>query len=200
MQLVSRRVTLGLAILGLSGCAAGPSGAADSSNPSLAQRSSGAVAPCPGFENIARATTPNGRPLVTAFGSLTGVSTRQGVRLAPPRGPSAEDSVTNRLLGVQVTSPVTMPVGRGRDLARQMEQLYPPNLRQAGIGGEVVLLVLVDAHGAVHSVRVGRSSGYPEIDRAAQTLIQRTRFDPAIAGTCSVPYILRLPVGFKTGP
>lgn len=88
MQTVPRLVTLGLAILSLSGCAAGTTGTADGSNPSLAQGPRGALAPCPGYENLATATLPDGRLLVEAFGSLGGVSNRQGVRLAPPRGPS----------------------------------------------------------------------------------------------------------------
>jgi protein TonB len=191
---------LGLAIASFSGCAAGAPQAEGSLSPSQAGRPTGGVAACPGYENLATATLPDGRSIVTAFDSLARVSSpgRQGVRLDGRRGPSAADSMTNRLLGVQVAQPVGMDASQLRSLAQQMEQLYPANLRQAGIGGEVVLLVLIDAQGAVRQTRVGRSSGYNDMDGAAVTLIQRARFNPAIAGGCGVPYVLRLPVSFKT--
>ena len=60
-----------------------------------------------------------------------------------------------------------------------MARDYPPELRTAGIGGRVLAYYFVDATGRVQDARVGRSSGYAELDRAAIEMGEVMRFAPA---------------------
>ncbi len=56
---------------------------------------------------------------------------------------------------------------------------YPVSFQRAGIGGTVRLLLWVDSAGAVDFVNLGRSSGLPELDRAALQVAPSLRFEPA---------------------
>lgn len=62
--------------------------------------------------------------------------------------------------------------------------IYPPRARRAGLQGEVVLRIRVGADGLPREVRVIRSSGHAELDRAAQRQVMaRWRFEaPQVDG------------------
>ena len=60
---------------------------------------------------------------------------------------------------------------------------YPPESRAAGEHGVVILRLIVDANGRPTSVTVGRSSGYPRLDRAAVEAGWRSRVRDAGAGS-----------------
>lgn len=176
-------------VLLLPACAAGP---APSSQPS------GPEAACPGYADVATARIPDGRLLLQAFDSAARASAgnpRQ-TTVVTGRGPSAEDTATNRLLGVQVTASPHMDIPARHSFARQILEAYPPELRQARIGGSVLLVALVDTQGRVRETRIASSSGHRRMDDAAADVLRRARFEPAMAGDCRVPYLLRLPVGF----
>jgi protein TonB len=57
---------------------------------------------------------------------------------------------------------------------------YPPEARRAGIEGQVVLVLRLDATGAVSSVSVVAAPS-PELARAAADGARRFRFSPALA-------------------
>ena len=58
---------------------------------------------------------------------------------------------------------------------------YPPAAARAGVTGQVVLLVDIDAQGNVINVRVEKSSRNRDLDRAAQEAPRKKkwRFNPA---------------------
>jgi TonB family protein len=56
---------------------------------------------------------------------------------------------------------------------------YPPLLRDAGIGGQVVVWMYVEANGEVTKTQVAKPSGYPALDEAALKLAPIMRFRPA---------------------
>ena len=60
---------------------------------------------------------------------------------------------------------------------------YPPESRAAGEHGVVILRLVVDANGRPTSVTVGRSSGYPRLDRAAVEAGWRSRVRDAAPGS-----------------
>ena len=66
-----------------------------------------------------------------------------------------------------------------------------------GIGGTVTLWVLVDASGQVEDVRALRSSGQPELDRAAMDAIRRSRYSPARRAGAAVPSWTQQQIVFK---
>jgi protein TonB len=57
---------------------------------------------------------------------------------------------------------------------------YPPEARRAGVEGLVVLVLRLDAAGAVRGVRVV-SAPSPDLARAAEEGARRFRFSPALA-------------------
>jgi len=59
------------------------------------------------------------------------------------------------------------------------EVSYPEELRSEGIEGQVVLKMIVGADGSVESVSIAGSSGYDEMDRAAEAAAYQYRFSPA---------------------
>lgn len=56
---------------------------------------------------------------------------------------------------------------------------YPEELRSEGIEGQVVLKMIVGADGSVEHVSLVVSSGYDEMDRAAEAAAYQYRFSPA---------------------
>ncbi len=64
------------------------------------------------------------------------------------------------------------------ELKKFSEATYPPDALDAGVGGEVALLVDIDAEGRVMAAEVTRSGG-EEFDRAAREAVLRFEFSPA---------------------
>lgn len=82
---------------------------------------------------------------------------------------------------------------------RAMERAYPATLKDAGIGGRVLLWVFVTESGEVGNVRVYESSGYPQLDAAAEKVMRETAtFSPAMNREQRVPVWVALPVTFQT--
>lgn len=67
----------------------------------------------------------------------------------------------------------------GRQIERVLQQRYPTMLREAGIGGTVVLYVFVDENGLPTNTQVQQSSGYPQLDAAAAQVVDEMEFSPA---------------------
>jgi TonB family protein len=82
---------------------------------------------------------------------------------------------------------------------RVLQRSYPQLLRDAGIGGTVVLWVRIDESGAVRETRVVSSSGEEALDRVAQEVMRSTaRFSPALNRDQRVPVWIQMPVTFQT--
>ncbi len=82
---------------------------------------------------------------------------------------------------------------------QQLERRYPPTLKDAGIGGTVILYVFITENGTVGNVRVQQSSGYPQLDEVAEQLMREVaRFSPALNRDQAVPVWAQIPVTFET--
>ena len=80
-----------------------------------------------------------------------------------------------------------------------LERRYPPMLKDAGIGGQVVLWVFISESGAVQNTRVVTSSGYEQLDAVAEELMRDVaEFSPALNREQRVPVWVQLPVTFQT--
>lgn len=73
---------------------------------------------------------------------------------------------------------------------------YPPSAYRAGIQGEVVLIVSVDASGNVTDVSVEKSSRNRDLDRAAMEAARKWRFNPAVVNGQKAAGRVRVPVNF----
>jgi hypothetical protein len=83
---------------------------------------------------------------------------------------------------------------------QQLERRYPPMLRDAGIGGTVVLWVFINerASGAEHP-RDRRARGTPARSRSPRPLMQEVaQFSPALNRDQRVPVWISIPVTFQT--
>jgi TonB family protein len=76
---------------------------------------------------------------------------------------------------------------------------YPAAMRNANLGGRVVLQFVIDEGGHVDSTSVAVVQGhYPEFADEAMRAVKPSRFRPAKIGDCAVPVLVRLPFDFKT--
>jgi periplasmic protein TonB len=80
---------------------------------------------------------------------------------------------------------------------RNPPPLYPTESKTAGEEGVVLLIVQVTQDGRVSSVAVRRSSGFPRLDRAAITAVQRWHFTPARMAGVPVQSKVEVPVRFN---
>lgn len=108
----------------------------------------------------------------------------------PPRARSSS--------GGPVFTPFTVaPRVLNRDeVQRAMAEAYPPQLRDAGIGGTVRVYFYVDEDGVTQEYRIDESSGNPALDEAALSVADVYRFSPALNRDQRVPVWVVFPITF----
>jgi len=84
-----------------------------------------------------------------------------------------------------------------REVGEALVRLYPPLLRNAGIGGQVVVWFFLSEEGKVLDRRVSQSSGYTQFDRAALEVADIFRFSPALNRDRVVQVWIQLPITFR---
>jgi protein TonB len=82
-------------------------------------------------------------------------------------------------------------------LRAPLRSSYPRALAERKVGGVVTLWVLVSEAGRVEDVRVLRSSGHPELDRAAARALRVATYVPASRGGVAVPTWTRQQIAFR---
>jgi protein TonB len=87
----------------------------------------------------------------------------------------------------------------GQEMIRLMHRLYPPALREAGIGGEVLLWVWVDEEGRPGNAQVNRSSGREQLDEVALEMARQMEFSPAMLRDKPVGVWIAQPISFSVG-
>ncbi len=113
----------------------------------------------------------------------------------PSRSPQlnlAGDSMTNAL----VSGPGVIPAKIDARW-RNREPVYPPASAQRREAGAVLLLVHVGPDGAVASIDVAESSGFPPLDDAARTAVATWHFLPAVHDGQPMPSDMPLRVVFQ---
>lgn len=83
------------------------------------------------------------------------------------------------------------------EVARTLEREYPSVLRDAGIGGTVMVLFHIDETGRVVETRLAESSGHAGLDEAAETVADVMRFTPAINRDREVAVWVSFPIVFQ---
>ncbi|OHB03815.1 MAG: hypothetical protein A3B14_03940 [Candidatus Zambryskibacteria bacterium RIFCSPLOWO2_01_FULL_45_21] len=84
------------------------------------------------------------------------------------------------------------------EVSRALERNYPPLLRDAGIGGEVIVWFFIDEGGTVLKTQVNTSSGYPALDDAAEKVGKLMQFTPAYNRDKKVQVWVSIPIKFNT--
>ncbi|NNM05575.1 MAG: energy transducer TonB, partial [Gemmatimonadetes bacterium] len=83
------------------------------------------------------------------------------------------------------------------DVARALEEEYPPVLRDAGVGGTVQVWFFIDENGKVQKTQVNRSSGHQALDEAALRVANEIEFTSALNEDKPVPVWISLPITFS---
>lgn len=82
-------------------------------------------------------------------------------------------------------------------MLRLLAQLYPTALKSAGIGGEVLMWVWVDADGAPGNALINVSSGYQQLDETALAIAAQMRFSPAMLRDQPIGVWIAQPISFS---
>jgi len=138
-------------------------------------------------------------PIVTAEPLVDDVIRDALLRRNVPTNPGLERRPTADVSREPVFTPFTVaPSIRNRsEVVRAIEQAYPPLLRDAGIGGRVLVYFFIDAEGNVGSVRIDKTSGHAALDAAALTVAEVYRFRPAENRGVDVPVWVSFPITFQ---
>jgi len=114
--------------------------------------------------------------------------------------PPPTETTTTDISEAPTFTPFTVKPGvKNRDeLSRAMEREYPPLLRDAGIGGTVVVHFFIDEEGVVQNALVAESSGHKALDEAALKVAPIIRFTPALNRDKRVAVWIQLPITFNT--
>ena len=84
-----------------------------------------------------------------------------------------------------------------REVASRLQELYPPVLRDAGVGGTTNVWFYIDETGSVAETRVNQSSGYEALDQAALAVAREMEFEPALNKEERVPVWVALDLKFE---
>jgi TonB family protein len=87
-------------------------------------------------------------------------------------------------------------LNRGEVLQALM-RLYPPILRDAGIGGTVEVWFFISEEGMVIDQRVSEPSAHVQLNEAALEVAEVFRFSPALNRETIVQVWIRLPITFE---
>ena len=115
--------------------------------------------------------------------------------LPPPRADAGAGVET----GPTFTPFTVAPEVRNRQaVGRALEREYPPLLRDAGVGGTVLMYFFIDDTGVVQEFRVHESSGHNALDQAAMRVADVFEFSAAMNRDQRVPVWIQIPITFTT--
>ena len=124
--------------------------------------------------------------------------TGQGILGGADQDPDSQDEVVAIGERPSFTPFTTAPVMKNRaEVARALEREYPPLLRDAGVGGRVIVWIRLDEQGNVEDVQINSSSGQPALDQAAIRVGQVIEFSPAMNRDRQVPVWVSIPIAFQ---
>ena len=114
----------------------------------------------------------------------------------PP--PPTDDGMVD-IAAAPVFTPMTVrPEIRNRsEVQAALMREYPPILRDAGIGGTVVVWFFITEDGRVQDKRVSQSSGQVQFDEAALKVAEVFRFSPALNRDQRVQVWIEVPITFQ---
>lgn len=136
--------------------------------------------------------------LPITFGADQSVTTssRAGARTSSISPGALRSTFQGGPKGSAYTQPPEL--GNRAEIERMLESHYPPLLRDAGIGGEVTVMVHIDETGTIREQRLHQSSGHEALDQAALRVASAMRFRAAEQHGTPVATWLTIPVRFGT--
>ena len=92
---------------------------------------------------------------------------------------------------------VTPEVLNRREIEAALMRMYPPILRDAGIGGTVIVWFYISKEGRVLQRQVSTSSSHVQLDEAALDVADVFRFSPAVNREDIVEVWIEIPITFQ---
>ena len=116
--------------------------------------------------------------------------------LSPP--PTLAETTPVDIAAAPTFTPYTVRPGvkNRQEVQSALKREYPSLLRQAGIGGEVLVWIFIDQEGQVVRTQVHQSSGHESLDQAALKVADIIQFTPALNRDKRVPVWISLPIVF----
>ena len=117
-----------------------------------------------------------------------------------PAPPTLTEVVAEDLARAPTFTPYTVRPGikNRAEIQRALEREYPPLLREAGLGGVVLVWFFIDEEGRVVRTQVHETSGHEPLDNAALKVADIIQFTPALNRDKRVPVWISLPITFTT--
>ncbi len=114
----------------------------------------------------------------------------------PP--PPTDDGVTD-ISSAPVFTPMTVrpELTNRAEVIQMLMREYPSILRDAGIGGQVMVWFFISETGQVLDARINESSGHVQLDEAALKVADVYKFSPALNRDQTVQVWLSLPITFQ---
>lgn len=84
------------------------------------------------------------------------------------------------------------------EVERALVRNYPAMLREAGIGGQVDVLLWLDESGGIVRAEIAKSSGHAALDDAALKVVDVMRLTPALNHNRPTRVIVSIPILFKS--
>ena len=112
----------------------------------------------------------------------------------PPTNDGAVDLSSNPVFTPMTVRP---EIGNRAEVQAALMREYPTLLRDAGIGGTVVVWFYVTETGQVADRRISESSGHTPLDEAALNVANVFQFTPAMNRDEAVAVWIQLPITFQ---
>lgn len=119
-------------------------------------------------------------------------------RITRPIDPPLPSGDSGSGIGVWIPREVEPVLRNGPEVQRLLLKSYPSAFQQAGVGGRAVFHVFVGQDGTVTRAAIAETSGHPALDRAAETVVHRMRFSPALNRGEPVAVWVQIPITFQT--
>lgn len=116
--------------------------------------------------------------------------------MVSPMMAAPHEEATTKTAAESDQAPLTLP-HLNADYLNNPPPAYPESSRQRGEQGRVLLRVLVNATGTVEQITLRKSSGYQQLDEAAQDSVKQWRFVPGQRGTQVVAAWVVVPISFS---
>lgn len=146
---------------------------------------------------IARPAAPVASTDVSVETTLDIVGWSAVEELPPPPPPPTENVV--RTEGYIPFTPYTVAprLLNPAEMEAALQAAYPPTLRDAGVGGTVMLLMHIDENGQVLEARVRQTSPFHSLDETAIALAPLMRFSAALNRDKKVAVWITMPLIFE---
>lgn len=114
-----------------------------------------------------------------------------------PQPPTAPEPAAEPNRPVFTPYSVAPRLTNQEEVMRALQEAYPQELRENGIGGSARVWFFIEANGEVQEVVLNESSGVDALDQAALKVAEIIKFTPALNRDQAVPVWISLPIRFQ---